>query len=632
MITRAKYFAITAVAIVGATAAARADAPAVSRSADPSYPALAPAAIRIDHNAASITIACRAAEHANLDTCRDYQFCKDPLDAKEIPNADELKVLASGQCPVSSSSHGSSGVGAAPPAPAGAVTTKSIVGLGSVWQSDVITGIADFLVARAKAELVASLVFQLQADLCAEHDWILPATCGLLANAAPYSVPVSWNALKLAFMSDLRDLPEIVIDKLETDVDKSQPLRALVQAMILVGQGAGPLDTVAGLRVKYAAIASPPMCTANPYACGLLVLGNAVEILAPSPLANEASKDAAFVELQLKIAARLLYDVGSQVGLVADLKARLDAYRPILQDLIDRLLAVRAAAQLTQNTMGSMSAAPTTAERATVRSVVDNYARCVTATFAMPVVAALVPALAKDPAIGRFEDVIKHLGAALDHARAGEYMPAFVEIGAALGFAGITPPAWFNKYGGFLADVASAKTAGDAQKAIEAAAAPVGSWRQKRGAHNTAWINGYLGGQVGVEHLFGTGAVNDYSFQGGLFAPIGLEVDHGFSGTWSVGLLASALDLGALVDFRAASDKATVKTNANVGARQVFSPGAYVLLGIGLGKGGVPLTLGAGASISPELRSIELGNGTTRDVNALRFNAFLAVDVSIFRL
>jgi hypothetical protein len=226
--------------------------------------------------------------------------------------------------------------------------------------------------------------------------------------------------------------------------------------------------------------------------------------------------------------------------------------------------------------------------------------------------------------------VIDHLGGALERARGGDYVAAFVELEAALAAAKLPSPAWLTRYGGFLADVAAAQNPADAETAIEAAAAPVGSWRQKRGAgHRTLWINGYLGGQLGAEHLFGAGAPGGFAFHGGLFAPLGLEADLGLARTWSVGVLAAALDLGALVDLRAST--AGVSSNANVGARQVFSPGAYVVVGLGLGDRGVPLTAGAGLSLSPELRTVDLG-ATARDVNAVRFNAFLAVDVSIFGL
>jgi hypothetical protein len=603
------------------------------------YPALAPAPIRIDHNAAAIALACTDGKK-KLDGhgCAAYAFCHNPFDAgASAPSVEDLAQIAAGHCPPDPSSPTVAALATrGKDVSAFASQVKSITGLGTAWQGDVLTGLANFLVARAKAELIASFVFQLKSDLCtAEVKPVLPTTCALLASADPYAVPVSWSALKTAFETDLRGLPEALINRLSTG-DKAEPLRALVQAIALISQGAEPLDSVAGLRVKYAEITTSVACDHAPYACALLVLGNAVEILAPSPLANQPIADPTVLELQLKIAARLLKDVGGPIGVVADIEARLDHYRSLLQDLIGRLINVRSTAMVAQR---SANAVPMTATR-TARAVAtqasfDNYARCVSNAFAIAPMAQVVPALAQDTSTGGFDAVIDHLGLALEHARAGEYVPAFVEVQAALAAANLDPPAWFTKYGGFLTDVAAAQSPADAQAAIEAAAAPVGSWRQKRGAgRRTLWINGYVGGQLGAEWLVGAHAPGGAALHGGLFAPIGLEADLGFGRAWSIGVLASVLDLGALVDIRSSSTSgaATVNNNANVGARQVFSPGAYVVVGLGLGNGGIPISVGLGASLSPELRSVDLGDGTTRDVNALRVNGFLAVDVSIFGL
>lgn len=628
-------FAIIAVMLLSGAVRAQ-TAPPAPKSPPPTYPALAPVPIRLDHNAMAITLVCLDAttKLGAKTTCADYAFCRNPFDlTAHVPTLDELAQLGNGVCPSSEKTTVAQRNSAVTKFTA---SVKSIASLGSSWQGDVLAGLASFLVARAKAELVASFVFQLKADLCIpEVKPVLLATCGLLANADPYAVPVSWNALKTAFATDLRTLPEALINTLSTD-DKAEPLRALVQVIELISQGAEPLDTVVGLRIKYATIASKAACDKTPYACALLALGSAVEILAPSPVANAPSLDRDALELRLKIAARLLKDAGSPIGLVTDIVDQVDRYRAVLQDLISRLLTVRTAAKLSQEASTQVAPESPRAERvAATQLAFDNYARCVSNAFAIAPMAAMIPALQQATPVADFETVIDHLGLALEHARAGDYVAAFVEVQASLAAANLPSPPWFTKYGGFLADVAAAKTPADAQAAIEAAAAPVGSWRRKRGGgRHTLWINGYLGGQIGAERLFGAGAPGGFAFHGGLFAPVGLEADLGFHKTWSVGVLASAIDLGALVDLRTSSSSATatVNNNANVGARQVFSPGAYLVFGLGFGDGGIPITFGAGASVSPELRSVDLAGGTTRDVNAIRFNAFLAVDVAIFGL
>src|SRR5262249_30795253 len=129
---------------------------------------------------------------------------------------------------------------------------------------------------------------------------------------------------------------------------------------------------------------------------------------------------------------------------------------------------------------------------------------------------------------------------------------------------------------------------------------------------------------------------SDRAVHGGLFAPVGLEADYGFARAWSAGVLFSAIDLGALLDVRGSTTHMTpageekVETTSTLGVRQVFSPGVYGLLGLGGGRDGSPFTLGIGFSLSPELRSATVDGESSRQLNALRLNAFLAIDITIF--
>jgi hypothetical protein len=197
-------------------------------------------------------------------------------------------------------------------------------------------------------------------------------------------------------------------------------------------------------------------------------------------------------------------------------------------------------------------------------------------------------------------------------------------------------PPW-TQYLPLLAELAQADTSDKVQHVVEQLAAPVGSYRGKRGGGNRMIsINGYLGVQGGYEWLGEKGIPKAGSAQYGIFAPIGVESAWGFGKNSSIGVLLTVIDLGALVSFRTSSDSTphtagmdtvTVEQSPQIGLSQVFSPGLYVVYGIPW----TPLTIGAGGSVSPELRSVKFtSTGVEEKAGAFRVGAFLAVDITIF--
>ena len=199
-------------------------------------------------------------------------------------------------------------------------------------------------------------------------------------------------------------------------------------------------------------------------------------------------------------------------------------------------------------------------------------------------------------------------------------------------------PRWLVEYGPFLAELAASNDAASAQKIIEAAAAPVGSYRGKRDDGFSLTLSAFPGVQLGGEWLtndqleFATGAANHV----GLFAPVGLDLAWALPGEGSLGIFVSILDLGALVDFRFNGDEVKndkgaeagdAEASPQVGFGQVVSPGLYLNLGIWK----TPLVLGFGAAYSPNLRKID-GNLAVDEASALQLTGYLAVDVSLFSI
>lgn len=594
------------------------------------YPVLIAQSVEPANNAATIAAACRIAldgvgkDSAKKAACEkhDLAFCVDPLTAEALPTDADLQALRS--CTNSTLAPDSMAIKRAP-------------GTGASWQADAISGLVAFLVERAKAEALASLVDHLEESVCAEESaTYMPTTCGLLANTEPYTDPVAWGTLKAAFETDLRNLPERVIEA-HTSNDAGEPLIVAIQAARLIEQGKSPIDVLVGLKTRYAQVEptkdadqqTAADCKKHPIPCSLYLFGNAVEILAPAEGTDEPGR-----KLELRIAARLLLAKGQLVGITPEvITSKLDVTLQTLNAVRDQLVTLSSSVKPASDAIKNSMITKTAAAKALARLAFVDYIKVAAAALELAPAITMIPdvqaTLASD--LPHLQSAIEHLMLAVGHARAGEYIESFVELQAAMIEAHIPVADWFSKYGGFIAEVASAKTKEDVQQALESAAAPVGAWRSKRGrGHHALTLNGYVGLEGGYEWLSGESSKG--SNQYGLFAPIGLEASCGFSKTWSIGILLSVLDLGALVDVRT-DDGSSSKVNntSTIGFRQVFSPGGYLVLGLG---GGFPLSVGTGISLTPELRSIDLAGDTSMaaKANALRFNVFLAVDITIFGL
>lgn len=188
-------------------------------------------------------------------------------------------------------------------------------------------------------------------------------------------------------------------------------------------------------------------------------------------------------------------------------------------------------------------------------------------------------------------------------------------------------------------DLASAQNAGDVKRALENAAAPVGSWKRKH-KEFTWGLNGFVGGIGGIELLpftEGITASPGVGTAGGVLASVGID----FSGpiykkcTWSHGVFISLIDLGQLTWSRFSNlqeaksgEKATANVAPEVNFAQIFSPGLYYHISLG----DSPFTIGVGSSLAPALRSYTFQSTmapSERALSILRIGAFVAVDITI---
>ena len=175
----------------------------------------------------------------------------------------------------------------------------------------------------------------------------------------------------------------------------------------------------------------------------------------------------------------------------------------------------------------------------------------------------------------------------------------------------------------FAANLASAKTSEDVQKALEAAADPVGSYRAKRAKKGGCYftINGYFGASMpGLEWQGG----NPQGYLAKMSVPLGMEFGWSLGGG-SVGIFGSFLDLGNIAYYRIKTEGSSENENASLGFDQIFAPGCFIIFGV---SNNYPISYGVGYQYLPKLQ--ELSNDISR-VNVHRFSFFIGIDLALFR-
>jgi hypothetical protein len=170
--------------------------------------------------------------------------------------------------------------------------------------------------------------------------------------------------------------------------------------------------------------------------------------------------------------------------------------------------------------------------------------------------------------------------------------------------------------------LAQAESGEEVAAVLQSYAAPVQSYRGKRGAKGGYLaINAYLGAGGGSESAGG-----DRAGYIGVAAPIGVEAGLSLGSGFSLGVLGQVLDLGALASFRMTADDDALESEPEVGFAQVFSPGGYLVLGFPR----LPLALGFGFNLAPSLRKLSADPETTR--NAKRVAVFASIDMPLLRV
>ena len=189
-----------------------------------------------------------------------------------------------------------------------------------------------------------------------------------------------------------------------------------------------------------------------------------------------------------------------------------------------------------------------------------------------------------------------------------------------------------------IVDIANAERPEDVQNALNAAAAPVGSWRIKQTEAPIFTITAFVGASGGYETPAKGG--NPSTGVAGAMGSLGVDFTLFGGKAGELGIMGQVIDVGQLLSApvdarRRPIDGTNVSAQAEGGATfelvQLLAPGANVHYGVP----GSPIVVGAGYSIAPRLRKYVLtsdGRSTEDNYTVHRLMGFVAVDVTLFPL
>jgi hypothetical protein len=200
-------------------------------------------------------------------------------------------------------------------------------------------------------------------------------------------------------------------------------------------------------------------------------------------------------------------------------------------------------------------------------------------------------------------------------------------------------PTKLLKHATLVVDIASAQKPEDVQAALEAAAAPVGSWRVKRSEAPLATVTALIGGTGG--HEMPANGDHPGQWAAGVTAMVGIDTTWVGGKAGTLGMFFSLVDVGQLLTTPVqppsrevnAGQTGRAEGGADFELVQLLAPGLHFRYGVL----NTPLVVGAGYSVSPRLRKYELQSQTSTTVTDDNFTVhrimgFIAIDVTVFPL
>ena len=504
-------------------------------------------------------------------------------------------------------------------------------------QSTVINGLTNFIVDRAKAEGQRYLAERLKESICGDSSRpFFRNTCIAFEGLDVRLQFAAMGAfLQAAASRDLQRMPELVVGSAAcespSDAGELAVLRVALAFYREAARGRNPLELSRSLhQVKLD-------CEEGGGGDCRKVVG---VIRAASQLSEAVQSQYEYETLKSVPAGDRrwgAYAIGALFSF-----AQLRNNRPVLLNIRDRYGAAVALLHETQRIAeriqairGDTEGVFSSADRAAVVAEVLTASVDVVSTLTdrLP---GLDQATAKKVSNARALTAIGER--MLAPSSPGEMAVAFVELRQQVAI--IAPefsskiPKGVDRALPIIVELANADSSDQVAQTLDAAAAPVGSYRGKFDAPSVS-LNAFLGGAFGAEHVSGV----DRGFGsavGSVFAPVGIHATVPFlpsalSNYVHVGGMVSIIDVGAIASTRLnAETGGRIAEEQQVSFLQVLSPGAYLTVGALR----APLVLGAGLSIVPEGRTAEVlqEDGTTAAVAlpVVRAMGFLAVDLTLF--
>lgn len=511
-------------------------------------------------------------------------------------------------------------------------------GIAGAFGASFVTGVVDFVLERAKAELTHSVFRDVNALFEKETDLaiLFPTLHATVASADRLSYRLLVPQLRQAGRDDLLRLPTRIADRgLSLWPDSTVPwavqvVSATARPALRIAEGAPPLPALANLADLDSDDVSDEAARA-----ALRILGRVARETAG--FTSGPSGDAAFERWLVSRSTAQLTDVLTRERARAVFLAllvegtsgdpRVTRRLADADDVIDRLIALcerirrMVVSQQAGQTMMGAPEPPTDLDLVRV------------AATAFHVAAELVPPNARgelDRAV-RVADAVFEALAQDDWARVVLVAISVIPVDARLPEVPKRMRERFQRIVALVGALVAAQDSDAVRAALSAWADPVGGFRARREPGASVAVVAYVGAAAGREQVQdATPGTDLWGPFGGAFVPVGLEVGVGLRGA-SLGLLVSALDLGTLasyrLDDRVASDTAEIAATPDYNIAHVFSPGLWLAVGI---SSRYPLTIGGGVQYAPRLRRVEDGLAL-RERNALRWGGFIAVDVTLFR-
>lgn len=530
-------------------------------------------------------------------------------------------------------------------------------------ESALINGLAELIVDRAKAEAALYLRAHVAKVLCGQDDSdakateeqeyaraLFPETCDVLRNLDPeLALYAIGTTLRQAARTDLEVFPDtafaLAATKYPTNTAEFEAMRFAYAGALATAAGRSPLSVARGLHMV-----APRECETNKTCDGeigslraasatldtilRLDLHNSVE-----PQSFNSAAFVVFLEWRLKEARVLTNEL--PVASMNELRKLASDGGQMVADLVKLGEEVKSAEDPASRRQRLGLAAA---------SLIES-----TATLASDIPPQLLSPSWKGDA-AQFAKVLKAIRNTAKFAKAAinEDYPAAAALGVAFLQEHITDncasanPKWSPKACGsamvvaktvpLIVEVATAQSGKEVAATLEAAVAPLGSYRSKY-QRDTITLGAMLGASFGGEYLPRQDVEETRSGTLGVFAPVGLHLARPVGTKSHLGLFFSVLDLGTLASFRfdnelkptSETKTAEAATEPNVSFEQVFSPGVFVVFGACKS----PFVFGGGISVAPALRDVTFvdsvgGATTTSESAALRGQIFAAVDVPLF--